>query len=167
MPRAIVSLAFAWLMLSASGCLLLEGLGSNGQGGSAPSTSEPDAGSAQGIHCGQDPDTSFTLCLGISLCPGLSVDQEAFPGCGFRVNSHRLDVECSCSGFLCPLGVASDCAAVQSLLSQSYAGAVCAQISAGVCTEGTPVVSLGSSTCDPVCRSECAGMPTCIQACGC
>jgi hypothetical protein len=84
-----------------------------------------------------------------------------------------LDIECSCSGMLCPLGATSCSDATAKLADQNY-GVVCAQVSAGTCLQGTPVAnsssatsSSGGGTCDTVCRDECAGEPTCLQGCGC
>ena len=125
------------------------------------------SGPAQGSNCGTDPDTSAVLCLGSNVCPGLAIDSSAFPGCGFRVSGDIVDIECSCSGFLCPLPAAS-CADAATKLTDANYGVVCSQLSNGTCAEGTPAASSSSSssaggTCDPTCRSECGGAPACIQ----
>lgn len=165
-------LAAAALALLVSGCAILQAL--EGGGGTGGSSSGSGAGggssSAQGINCGTDPDTSATLCLGSSVCPGLVVDSEVFPGCGYRVKGNTVDIECSCGGFLCPLGATSCADAKQKLTDENY-GVVCSQVGAGACVEGTPAASSTSSSsggsCDTACRNDCAGEPTCIQACGC
>jgi hypothetical protein len=165
------------LALVAAGCSLLQQL-EGGSGGAAAATTTTSSGAggavtATGIDCGVDPDTSATLCLGTSACPGLAVDGEVFPACGFRINGAIIDVECSCGGMLCPLG-ATTCAQAQALFSQDNEGIVCAQVSTGGCTQGTPAVassaaatSGGSGTCTPACQSECGNVPSCLQLCGC
>lgn len=160
---------FGASLLGLAGCLGAN-LGSNGSGGVGGGTSS-DAGAAEGVSCGADPNTGATLCLGISLCPKLLVDQAAFPACGFRVRSNALDVECSCAGELCPLGAAASCAELEKLLAQQTEGTVCAQISAGTCEQGgtgsSSSSSSGGSSCDKGCRDLCAGEPSCITQCGC
>lgn len=166
-------LAFALLALALAGCGLVQAL----EGGGSTSTSSGSstggaAASGQGSNCGTDPETGVTLCLGNSVCPGLTIDTEVFPDCGFRVNGSAVDIECSCSGMICPLG-ASSCADAQAKLANSNYGVVCSQVSAGTCAQGTPTGTTSTSTsggggsCDTTCRDECAGEPTCIVACGC
>jgi hypothetical protein len=159
------------LCVSVTGCGLIQSLlgdGSSGQGGS---TGTGDTG-PQGIDCGTDPETSVTLCLGTSLCPGMLIDTEAYPACGFRMNGGVLDVECSCNGMLCPLGAVGSCDDLKTAFANSNEGTICAQVSAGTCTQGTPMATsssaaTGGGTCDVACRDECAGDQTCIQSCGC
>jgi hypothetical protein len=155
------------------GCGLIQALEGGGAGGSSAATGTGGTPTVGGVNCGTDPETSAVLCLGNNACPGLTIDTETYPGCGFRIAGAAVDVECSCSGFLCPLG-ATSCADAQTKLADQNYGVVCAQVSGGTCIQGTPVPtsttaasSSGSGTCDTVCRTECAGEPTCIQACGC
>lgn len=139
--------------------------GSGGSGGSGGS-----AASAIGTGCGQDPTTGATLCLGVSTCTGLTVDQDKFPNCGFRQPSGTtLDIECSCSGYVCPLGVATSCAEAQTILSERNYLTVCAQVDDGHCTEGSSSGAAGASAskCDKGCELGCANDPLCIQSCGC
>ena len=126
----------------------------------------PDAGASAGINCGNDPQTGQELCLGLSSCPGLVVNQNTFPGCGFRpTGGATIDLECACSGFICPLGTATTCAQAKSLLAgQTYAG-VCVQVSEGRCTSAARPSP--PSSCDKTCASQCGGDPTCLQGCGC
>ena len=143
---------------------------STGAGGSV-TTGTGGSAAAQGTGCGVDPDTGATLCLGNSLCPGVTVSTEAFPACGFRIDGTVIDIECSCGYSLCPLR-ATTCATAAQLLASQNEGAVCAQLSLGNCTAGTPTTTTSSSsssggTCDTTCRAECGGDPTCIEACGC
>jgi hypothetical protein len=155
------------LLVVLAGCDLAKLLGGGDMSGGT-SGAGTGGGAATGVDCGVDPDTGATLCLGTSLCPGLLVDGEVYPGCGFRPGA--LDVECSCGGSLCPLGAAATCADVQSLLAQLNEGTVCSQLGGGTCIEGTPVVSTGSGamgTCDTACRDDCGGDPSCIVSCGC
>lgn len=161
------------LLLSLPGCGLL-GVDSGSGGGASVSSasSGSSSGAAQGSSCGTDPTTGATLCLGNSLCPGVTVDSSVFPECGFLVSGSNIDVECVCGSYLCPLGSTATCAALTTLLAQSNEGAVCAQASAGQCVQlsgsGTASSSSsGSSSCDTTCRDECGEDPTCIEACGC
>jgi hypothetical protein len=149
---------------------------SDGTGGaSAAAAVGTGAGTAQGVDCGADPTTGVTLCLGISICPGVTVDQSVYPGCGFLVNGDTINVGCVCGSELCPLGATATCSAVEMLLAQQNEGAVCAEASAGGCTQlaaGTSTSSSSgggsSSGCDMTCEQECDGDPTCIEyTCGC
>ncbi len=101
-------------------------------------TSSDDAGEGgvQGINCGPDPDTGVVLCLGISSCPGLTVDQDVFPGCGFRVHSSPdvLDLECACFGQICPIGIATSCDQATALMTDQSQYTVCMQVNEGRCT---------------------------------
>jgi hypothetical protein len=164
-------LPIALVATSLAGCGILQALdGGSGAGSSSPAAAGTGGGSAQGIDCGTDPDTSATLCLGNTACPGLTIDTVVYPGCGFRVNGAAVDIECSCSGWLCPLGATSCAVAKQKLAEENY-GAVCGQLGGGACIQGVPTPRSTSSSsggsCDPTCRSECAGEPTCLQLCGC
>jgi hypothetical protein len=165
--KRIALLSFA---LSATACGLFQ-LGSSATTTSATSTG---GGAVSGTYCGTDATTGVTLCLGLSACPDILVDNAVFPACGFRVDGSALDVECLCGAYLCPLGSAASCDEVAALLADQYESEVCAQAAAGTCTEvgtssssSSSSSSSGASTCDTVCRSECAGDPTCYVACGC
>jgi hypothetical protein len=169
----------------------------------ALSTSQPDAGAASsadggtggegggsgGTGCGTDPATGLMLCLGTNACPGLSVDQGSFPGCGFRQGgTSELDLECACAGGqLCPIGVPTSCdAAAQLLMQQQSSLQVCQQASTGGCLSfqdaggsssgSTTGSSTGSSSSSggptlsaacQACVSSCGGTPACFQSCGC
>jgi hypothetical protein len=169
MARAVKIHAAAALALAVVGCNLLQQLEGGGSGGSeaAPAAGGAKA-AATGVDCGVDPQTSATLCLATTLCPGITIDSSVYPACGFRVRGAVVDVECSCSGSLCPLG-ATTCAQAGELLASENYGVVCAQISASLCVAGVSASGSSSSggSCDTVCRDECGGDPTCIEACGC
>lgn len=116
---------------------------SSSSGGGADATSESSTddggggeGGVTGIECGPDPDTGVVLCVGISSCPGLSVDQDLYPGCGFRVHDGTgvLDLECACYGQICPIGVASTCDQAAALMQDQSQYTVCMQIDEGRCT---------------------------------
>jgi hypothetical protein len=160
------------IALSLVGCLDFS-IGGKGDAGTVDgsatktdATTTADASTTTGISCGQDPQTGETLCLGLSTCPGLTVDQNEFPGCGFRVTGgSTVDLECACSGYVCPIGIATSCAQAKSLLaSQTFAG-VCVQVSEGRCTSGN--AKAPPNNCDKTCASQCGGDPTCLQGCGC
>ncbi len=175
--KTFVVVAAALAAVGLVGCGLIqqiEGGTSSGGGSSAASgAGGTSSGVAVGESCGVDPDTGATLCLGNSLCPGVTVDSSVFPACGYRVDGTVVDIECSCGYSLCPLG-ATSCAAAQALLARDNEGIVCAQVSAGTCSAATPTTTTAASssstsggTCDTTCRDECGGDPDCLLACGC
>jgi hypothetical protein len=139
------------------------------------------AASAMGAGCNVQTSGGVTLCTAISLCPSLSIDPATFSGCGFRIRGDVLDLECECSGFLCPIGAPTTCAEAATLLSQQNADSVCSQEGQGTCIQeapaattttsadgGTTTSTMGTSSgCDQTCESECVSDPNCIQACGC
>jgi len=158
-----------------AGCVGIN-LGNSGDAGAAASSaasgSGGDAGdgggAAQGIDCIVEPTTGATLCSGISLCPGLYVDHDVYPHCGFRPKGNVLDIECACSEEVCPLGVPTTCAQAKQLLDSQTEPQVCTQVAEGRCTPGAPTTAGGtSSTCDRTCSSECGGDPSCLKQCGC
>jgi hypothetical protein len=149
---------------------LSTGDGTGGGGPTSSGTGSTGSGAAaQGIDCGTDPDTGAVLCLGISTCPSFMIDSDAFPACGFRISGAVLDLECSCSGELCPIGMASTCSDLTKLtMEKNYTG-VCTQVSDGRCTMGTPAGAPDAAAiaCQQSCNDMCAGDPTCIKACTC
>jgi len=94
------------------------------------------AATVEGINCGTDPDTGVVLCLGISTCPGLVVDQDLFPGCGFRVHNAAdvFDLQCACFGQICPIGIATTCDQAAALMVDQSQYTVCMQVNEGRCT---------------------------------
>jgi hypothetical protein len=161
---------FLGFALAFMGCGLIQQL----EGDTSSTTTGAGGGSgvAEGAECGTDPSTSAILCLQNTLCAGITIDSSVYPGCGFRVNGTVVDIECSCSGYLCPLG-ASTCAQATTMLAAENYSQVCAPASSGNCAQGTPVATGAAATsssggsCDTVCRSECGADINCIQQCGC
>jgi hypothetical protein len=163
-------------VLPLTACLQLstgDGTGSSGggdtSGSSGSTTSSSKGGATSGTNCTTDPQSGITLCEQIANCPGVDVDQGAFPGCGFRLHASSVyDLECACSGMLCPIGAATSCSSAEQLLGQSSSLVVCEQVDNGTCLpmEGDGGAST-SSACDKNCESQCAGDPNCIQMCGC
>ena len=94
----------------------------------------PPAAGPQGIDCGTDPYTGAILCTGVSSCPGLLVDHDVYPDCGFRIRGASFDLQCPCYGGLCPIGSPSTCADAQALLAAQSEYIVCAQYNEGRCT---------------------------------
>ncbi len=159
------------IALSTPACVQIGTDPSTGSGASAVPASlgagATTAAAAGGTNCVQDPTTHATLCEQMSACPGVDVDQGAFPNCGFRVGSAApLDLECVCDTSLCPVGVPTTCAQAQALLQGQSALTVCEQLAEGRCVN-LAAPDAGSSSCDPACRDECVGAPGCIQLCGC
>ncbi|HXX66901.1 MAG TPA: hypothetical protein VEK07_06955 [Polyangiaceae bacterium] len=166
-------------VLGTLGCLLLSGClqGTSSTDGGAvaaasgsSATGEAAAGTAAGSDCTEQPG-GIILCEQIDVCPGVDVDPGALPNCGFRLGgAASVDLECECSGLLCPIGVPESCENAAQLLQGQSSLVVCEQTSQGLCL-GTGASDGGNagaaSGCDTVCESECAGAPGCIQACGC
>lgn len=167
----LVASLFASLVV---GCSSGIGLGtdtsSSGGGGSTGTTSTGTSTSTTGgVSCTTDPQSGVILCEGLASCPGVDVDQGAFPNCGFRLHGpSTLDLECLCNGeYLCPMGVPTSCAAAQQLLDQQASALiVCQAVNQGSCLD--VVVDAGSSSaCDRACESQCQSDPGCISLCGC
>lgn len=146
--------------------------GAGGDGGASSSSSAASAGAAgdggaKGVDCITEPQTGATLCSGISSCPGLFVDHDLYPSCGFRPGGNVLDLECACQTSLCPVGVAKTCDDALKLLEAQTETSVCVQVSEGRCTGGGKPASTANPNCDKACASECAGAANCIKMCGC
>lgn len=171
-----------WLLASlvlvpVSACLQIGMPQDSASGGSATAGAAgsvaTDAGvtTATGVNCGTDPASGVTLCLGLSSCPGVLVDSDQLPSCGYRVNGNAIDLECLCDDSLCPVGSAASCADAKALLQDQTAQGVCAGIAEGRCTTVSQSVpsstSNTASNCDKSCRADCGGDPACIQLCGC
>jgi hypothetical protein len=168
-----------------AGCLQI----STGQGdGGAPPAAAADGGArgdaggvdAGGTGCGTDPMTGVTLCIGINACPGLTVDQSVYGGCGFRQGgASPYDLECVCAGgAVCPIGAATSCETAQQLLAQEQSAlVVCQQVATGGCLSpsgggssgggGSGSSSGGLSEACQTCVAGCGGTPACYQSCGC
>jgi hypothetical protein len=143
---------------------------SSGAGTSAASAASAAGGTTGGTGCSTDPQSGVTLCTGTAACPGVTVDPNAFPICGFVLHAGgTLDLECLCSDSLCPIGVPRTCAQASQLLTTQTLLLVCQQASDGRCVQLTTpdAGSSGSGTCLQQCRSDCAGVPNCMQLCGC
>jgi hypothetical protein len=143
---------------------------SSSSGGTSTGSSSGGVGATSGTNC--TTADGITLCEQIANCPGVDVDQGAFPGCGFRLNaSSAYDLECGCGDSLCPIGTPVSCATALQLLNQETSSLnVCQQVDQGTCLSligdgGTS--SSASSTCDKACEAMCGGNPDCIQLCGC
>lgn len=141
-----------------------------GEDGSSQASPYQPPPAAAGIDCRVDPSTGVTLCKGISSCPGIEVDPHVLPDCGFRVNAaNTLDLECSCSGYLCMVGVAATCAQAKALLETQDGFTVCLQVGYGTCTAaggGASKPDAGGS-CNQECYAMCVNDPLCIKSCGC
>jgi hypothetical protein len=153
------------------------GGGSGGTAGSSAtsttssSTSSSGSASSGGVSCSTDPQTGVTLCEQVNACPGLVVDQGAFPGCGFRLGgASKLDLECLCNGdTLCPIGVPTTCTQASQLLNQGQTELlVCQAVDTGGCIQLVGADAGSSSNgCDRACESQCQSDPGCVSLCGC
>jgi hypothetical protein len=129
------------------------GSGAAADGGTTATTT------VKGLGCGVERETGAVLCAGVSVCPGLLVDQAIYPGCGFRPNGVTFDLQCAC----------------QALLDNQNRIIVCGQVNEGRCISGTkapkPSASSGTNTrgCDAQCMADCAraGVGSCELLCGC
>ena len=107
----------------------------------------------------------MVLCTSISLCPGVAVDHDVYPNCGFRLPSSSIDLECVCDNVLCPVGSALNCNQAWDLLDSQSELAVCTQSNEGRCA--MLAASNPSRSCDRACAADCAGDPLCFRLCGC
>ena len=168
----LVGSAIALKVLVGCGIVPSIGTGSGDAGASSSSSSATTTaasgdGGAKGVDCITEVQTGAVLCTGISTCPGLAVDHDVFPSCGFRPGGTVLDLECACQTSLCPVGVAKTCAEAQKLLGAQNESSVCLQIDEGRCTGGGPIKKPVDPNCDRACASECGGAAGCIHLCGC
>lgn len=175
LKRQVRALA-AFLVLSGT-FVACAGAGiSTGEGQQAGATGQ-DAGADSGIRglgCGLEKETNTVLCSAISSCPGLVVNQDAYPGCGFRVSGGTFDLQCACGADLCPIGTPRTCTQARTLLADQNRLLVCAQASEGRCIGSTKAKPGASGTpnnrgCDPLCMTDCAraGSGNCAFLCGC
>ena len=166
----------ASFLLSAASCLQI-GLPDGGDAGVADAPKTSDAGASSDVKapdkdvpadfgCVIDPLSRVTLCTAIGLCPGLSVDHDRFPNCGFRSGTGLIDVQCFCDNFLCPLGATLTCAQARELLATQFEVTACSQVSEGRCARRSVAPPTGTS-CDKNCAAMCAGDPGCLRLCGC
>jgi hypothetical protein len=160
-----------------------------------PSPAENDAGSSSSASSGSGEDAgasaasvvgsgctqltaSISLCASISSCPGLALNAQVFPQCGFRIHGTAIDPECVCGTALCPIGVPTTCAEAaaeasgdttyDSVCEQSVEGS-CLPLNAGSSGSGGSGASSGSgtSTACQQCIQNCDNVPSCIDACNC
>jgi len=148
--------------------------GDGQQGTTAAQDAGPDS-SVRGLGCGLEKETNTVLCSAVSTCPGLVVNQDAYPGCGFRVSGGTFDLQCACGADLCPIGTPRTCTQAKTLLADQNRLLVCAQANEGRCISNTTKPKPGASGnpnnrgCDPVCMADCAraGSGNCDFLCGC
>jgi hypothetical protein len=94
-------------------------------------SADVDAGADLG--CIVDPLSHVTLCTSLAICPGVPVDHDRFPNCGFRVGTGVIDIECLCDNYLCPLGSALTCKQARDLLETQFEAVACSQLDEGRC----------------------------------
>ena len=167
-----------WVALATSGLLGCMQIGTGtgpGAGGGAAQAAAPsssgDGGSAKvpsGTNCLQDGNGEVLLCEQIDTCPAVAVDPGLYPNCGFRISlGAALDIECICGDVLCPVGIPQTCDQAKSLLGAQSSLVVCEQASLGRCVPLSTQDAGPASSCDPQCRTDCAGAPACLSFCGC
>jgi hypothetical protein len=137
-----------------------------GAAGNAALTTDAAVTPSGGSGCATDSVSGAMLCTAFDQCPGLVIDHDVYPDCGFRVPSTSIDVECVCGDFLCPVGAVLNCGQAKVLLSEQSEVATCVQQNEGRCApRATP--KPGSMTCDTNCADACAGDINCRKLCGC
>ena len=165
----------SWCLLLLGSCLQIGSLeGSDGgadaaKPGDSGVTSDakaPNADAGGDLGCIVDPLSRVTLCTSIALCPGLAVDHDRFPHCGFRKGAGLIDLACFCDNFVCPLGTTLTCGQARDLLATQFELNACLQVNEGRCAPRSATPPAGTS-CDKNCASTCAGDPGCIRLCGC
>jgi hypothetical protein len=126
-----------WLaaLTLAAGCLELTVGDPADSGAAAASAPPPDAarGAMTGSGCALDSASGVTLCTRIDACPGLVVDHDLYPDCGFRVPSLEIELLCVCGDSLCSAGTALRCADAAPLLADGSELVVCTQEAEGRC----------------------------------
>jgi hypothetical protein len=155
-----------------TGCLQIGPSSDADAGAPAPGASSAPGDAAAvddrmgGSNCALDSISGVTLCTSVAVCPGLAVDHDVYPDCGFRVPSSSIDLECVCGDFLCPIGAALGCGQAKDLLDSHSELDTCIQASDGRCAPRS-APKMGGSSCDHACADVCAGDPGCLQLCGC
>jgi hypothetical protein len=134
--------------------------------GTDGATSDAKAADAGDLGCIVDPYSRLTLCTSIALCPGLAVDHDRFPHCGFRAGLGLIDIVCLCDNFVCPLGATLTCGQARDVLATQFELTACLQVNEGRCAPRSTVPPTGTP-CDKNCAARCAGDPSCIRLCGC
>lgn len=148
------------------------GNGNGNAGASAASATATDASAeagVTGVGCGIEQTSGTTMCRGTSACPGLVVDSETFPKCGFRIGPTGASLVCACNGSICGMGSFATCSEAAAILRGTTEGEVCVQLGEGRCKEPSDDTSGGATptTCDKSCLSECGGGSGCAEICGC
>jgi hypothetical protein len=140
--------------------------GAGAAGGAAFASDAPAVMLSGGSGCAIDSASGASLCTTFDGCPGVAVDHDVYPDCGFRVPSTTIDLECVCGDFLCPVGAVLNCGQATVLLAEQSEVAACVQQNEG---RGAPRSSSkpDSSTCDRNCADSCSGDINCRKLCGC
>jgi hypothetical protein len=137
-----------------------------GKGSDGAATSDARAADVGGdLGCIIDGYSRVTLCTSIGLCPGMAVDHDRFPNCGFRAGLGIIDLVCLCGDFLCPLGTSLTCGQAYNLLVTQFELNACLQVNEGRCAPRTFPPT--GTTCDKNCAARCVGDPGCVRLCGC
>ncbi len=145
-----------------------------GADGAAAATSTATAGTTTAdaglSNCATDPITKVTLCTSVAACPSLSINHDVFPDCGYRAVGGSFDIQCWCSGYVCPLGSPTSCADVEQLFEQQSEALVCTQVDQGRCTQPQKTGSTTGGTTTTACQAcmqQCGNTPGCKDVCGC
>jgi hypothetical protein len=165
-------------LLAALGCHACQPPDQSGTGSGSAATSDAGAGTdaaVAGTGCGAEQQSGLQLCSATAKCPGVTVDTQAMPNCGFRIIGTAVDLVCVCGTQVCPMGIFSTCAEATHLLTQQTPSTVCVQVSEGRCSEASPTAaasptsssSSAPSGCDRECLQQCGGGSGCASVCNC
>lgn len=171
MRPAVLAFVLAFVALGCEQLAQSLGTGTQTTAGSDIGSSDASAeASVIGGGCGTESNTNAQLCIATTMCPDVVVDTQATPHCGFRIRGAAVDLVCGCGSAICPMGIFSSCEEAQTLLDTQTEQDVCAQISAGRCTEtgaSTTPTDPTPSTCDRACLKDCGGGAACAAVCNC
>jgi hypothetical protein len=137
-----------------------------GAGSVSVGDAQAEATPTGGSGCAMDLVSGATLCTSFDQCPGLAVDHDLYPDCGFRAPSTTIDLECVCGDFLCPVGAVLNCAQAKMLLADQSEVTTCVQQSEGRCAARS-TSNKADASCDSNCAQACAGDINCRKLCGC
>jgi hypothetical protein len=168
--------AALFFLFFASSCLVIGpvdgddgGASDGGKGSDAAPVGDANGSDVDGagdFACVIDPYSRLTFCRVIGLCPGVVVDPDRFPNCGFRAGTSTISVECFCDQYICPLGASLTCGQARTLLATQYEITACSQVSEGRCAPriATPPTP---GSCDKNCAAMCGADLSCRRLCGC
>ena len=155
-------------LLLLGACLEINPGGSDAGAAAASPAQDAATGAeaATSSGCAHDSVAGVTLCTAVSLCPGLAVDHDLYPHCGFRSRAIRSIWSAFAATTFAPWEPLSAASRPPPCSRRNRSSRSAPRSSEGRCAarSSPPAPATG---CDRTCESECGGSPGCIQACGC